>query len=325
MAQAGANCPLRGVTLDLVDVPQRMTMSQCALVPVGSELRHVNLHFLPEDPSRPPPGDGRGKGEAGGAGTPRASTRRTLAAAVASAAPRTSNSRSCSLKLCEQHFIGRVASATRLVGQVVRARRSTARRAAPDHHRTGTPASLAPQSASSTGANRCAVAQPPRAVPVRALEQCVRLLGGCCPRARTREAWCPQASGRAAGAVDAADVASRWCGSAMGVPAGRDGAPFRRRRSSRCPSAGRSLLSSAPLTRVAATRGSHRPSIRIRSSCCASGSPAAAVSSEPRLAACRRRAGQGRASARPDPCAARMPAGTVVAVVRGRVMRDVSR
>ena len=117
MAQAGANCPLRGVTLDLVDVPQRMTMSQCALVPVGSELRHVDLHFLPEDPSRPPPGDGRGKGEAGGAGTPRASTRRTLAAAVASAAPRTSNSRSCSLKLCEQHFIRRVASATRLVGQ----------------------------------------------------------------------------------------------------------------------------------------------------------------------------------------------------------------
>ena len=83
---------------------------------VWSELRHVDLHFLPEDPSRPPPGGGWGKGEAGGAGPPRASTRRTLAAAVASAAPRTSNSPSCSLKLREQHFIRRVASATRFVG-----------------------------------------------------------------------------------------------------------------------------------------------------------------------------------------------------------------
>ena len=98
-------------------------------------------------------------------------------------------------------------------------------------------------------------------------------LRGCWPHARTREAWYPQASGQAAGAAHAADVASRRFGSAMGVPAGRDGAPFRRRHSSRRPSAGRSLLSSAPPTRVAATRGSCRPSIRIRSSCCASGSP----------------------------------------------------
>ena len=30
-------------------------------------------------------------------------------------------------------------------------------------------------------ANRCAVAQPTRAVPVRPSERCVRLLGGCCP------------------------------------------------------------------------------------------------------------------------------------------------
>jgi hypothetical protein len=118
MVQAGAICPLRGVALDLVDVPQRITMSQCALVPVGSKPRHLDLRFLPEDPSRPPPGDGRGKGEAGVAGPARASPRRTLAAAVASAAPRTPNSTLCSLKLCEQHFIGRVASATRLVGQV---------------------------------------------------------------------------------------------------------------------------------------------------------------------------------------------------------------
>ena len=85
-------------------------------MPVGSELWHVDLHFLPEDPSRPPPGDGRGKGKAGEAGPPRASTRRTLAATVASAAARTSISHSCSLKLREQHFIRRVASATRFVG-----------------------------------------------------------------------------------------------------------------------------------------------------------------------------------------------------------------
>jgi hypothetical protein len=81
---------------------QRVTMQGCALVPVGSELRHVDLHFLPEDPSRPPPGGGWGKGEAGGAGgagPSRASTRRTLAAAVAEAAQRTSNSPSRSLKL----------------------------------------------------------------------------------------------------------------------------------------------------------------------------------------------------------------------------------
>ena len=45
----------------------------------------------------------------------------------------------------------------------------------------------------------------------------------------------------------------------------------------------------------------------------------------PVLAACRRRAGQGRASARPDPCAARLAAGTVVAVVNGGVIRDVVR
>jgi hypothetical protein len=76
----------------------------------------VDLHFLPEDPSRLPPGDGRGKGKAGEAGPPRASTRRTLAATVASAAARTSISHSCSLKLREQHFIRRVASATRFVG-----------------------------------------------------------------------------------------------------------------------------------------------------------------------------------------------------------------
>lgn len=116
MVQAGAICPLRGVALDLVDVPQRITMSQCALVPVGSERRHVDLRILPEDPSRPPPGDGWGKGEAGGAGPARASPRRTLAAAVASAAPRTSHSPLRSLKLREQHFIGRIAPATRLIG-----------------------------------------------------------------------------------------------------------------------------------------------------------------------------------------------------------------
>jgi hypothetical protein len=77
----------------------------------------VDLHFLPEDPSRPPPGGGRGKGEAGAAGLPRTSTRRTLAAAVASAAPRISNSPSCSLKFGELHFIRRVLLATGLVGQ----------------------------------------------------------------------------------------------------------------------------------------------------------------------------------------------------------------
>jgi hypothetical protein len=65
--QAGAVCPLRGVALDIVDLRQRVTMQGCALVPVGSELRHVDLHFLPEDPFRPPPGGGWGKGEAGGA------------------------------------------------------------------------------------------------------------------------------------------------------------------------------------------------------------------------------------------------------------------
>ena len=116
MVQAGAICPLRGVALDLVDVPQRITMSQCALVPVGSERRHVDLRILPEDPSRPPPGDGWGKGEAGVAGPARASPRRTLAAAAASAAPHTSHSPLRSLKLREQHFIGRIAPATRLVG-----------------------------------------------------------------------------------------------------------------------------------------------------------------------------------------------------------------
>jgi hypothetical protein len=205
------------------------------------------------------------------------------------------------------------------------ARRSTARPAAPDHHRTGIPSCLAPQSASSTGANRSAAAQSPHVVPARPLEQCVRLLWGCWPRARTREAWCPQASGQAAGAAHAANAGCCRCGSVMVVPAGPAGAPFRRRHSSRCPSAGRSLLSSAPPTRVAATCGSRRPSIRIRSSCCASGSPAAAISSEPHLAACRRCAGQGRASARLDPCAARTPAGTVVAVVRGRVTRNIAR
>ena len=204
------------------------------------------------------------------------------------------------------------------------ARRSTARRAAPDHHRSEMPACLVPQSASSTGANQSAVVRSRHVLLVWPSEQCVRLLRECWLHARTREARYPQASGRAAGEAHAADVASRRFGSAMGVPAGRDGAPFRRRHSSRRPSAGRSPLSSAPPTRVGATRGSCRPSIRIRSSCCASGSPAA-VSSEPHLAACRRCAGQGRASARPDSCAVRMPAGTVVAVVNGGVIPEVVR
>jgi hypothetical protein len=180
---------------------------------------------------------------------------------------------------------------------VVHARRSTARRAAPDHHRIGMPAYLALRSASSTGANRCAVMRSPCVVRVRRSEQWARLALECWRHPSTKAARYPQASGQAAGAVLAADAVCCRCVSVMGVPVGRDGVPFRRRHSSKCPSSGRSLLSSAPLTRGAVTRQLCRPSIRIRSSCCASGSPAAAISSEPRLAACRRCAGQGRASA----------------------------
>jgi hypothetical protein len=85
-------------------------------VPVASEFRHLDLHFLPEDPSRPLSGGGRGKGEAGGAGLPRTLTRRPLAAAVAPAAQYTQDLSPCSLTLREQYFIRRVASATRFVG-----------------------------------------------------------------------------------------------------------------------------------------------------------------------------------------------------------------
>ena len=83
-----------------------------------------------------------------------------------------------------------------------------------------------------------------------------------------------------------------------------------------------------PLTRVAAVHGSHRPSIQIRSSRCASGSPAAAVSSEtpPRGLPGARRA---RARKRPDrPLRGAHAGSTVVAVVsrkRGAGCRAIGR
>ena len=147
----------------------------------------------------------------------------------------------------------------------VRARRSTAHRAAPDRHRSGTPACLAPRSASSTAANQRAVMQSPHIVPVSPSKQWARLVQVCPRRAGTREAWYPRASGRVAGAARAMRVASRRFGSAMAVPAGQDGEPCRRRHSSRCPSAGRSLLSSALPTRVAAALVLCRLPIRIQS------------------------------------------------------------
>jgi hypothetical protein len=100
----------------VVDVRRRVTPPACALVPVGSGLRHVDLRLHPEDLPRPPPGGGRGKGEAGAAGPTRASTRRTLAAAIASAVRCLSSSPSCSSKLREQEFIRRVALPARFVG-----------------------------------------------------------------------------------------------------------------------------------------------------------------------------------------------------------------
>ena len=148
----------------------------------------------------------------------------------------------------------------------------------------------------------------------------------CCgnvgARARTKEAWCPQASGRAAGAAHAADAGE------LPVRIG-DGRAGRSRRCALPTTAFFEMPIRRPISAVECPSDQscrnlriRRPSIRIRNSCCASGSPAAAISSEPRLAACRRCAGQGRASARLDPCAARTPAGTVVAFVKGRVIAE---
>lgn len=52
----GAVHDLNDGALDRVDVRRCVTMWTRTLVSVGSEPRHVDLHFLPEDPSRAPPG-----------------------------------------------------------------------------------------------------------------------------------------------------------------------------------------------------------------------------------------------------------------------------